>query len=99
MIGPAALACPEEATGPTRERRCSVTIVPLRCFGKRSSWAISPRCIGKRCEPKARPRSRAHRGAVSVNRPLGRGVAGGRRMALVAQTQLLKARGAVLGNY
>ena len=51
----------EEGTGPARERQCSAIILPLRCFPQRSSWAISPGCSATRCDPKARPRSSAHR--------------------------------------
>jgi hypothetical protein len=80
----------EERTGPARERQCSAIILPLRGFSQRSSWAISPRCSATRCDPKARPRSSAHRDTASVGRALGRDLARGfrfgRDVALVAQT-------------
>ena len=80
----------EERTGPARERQCSAIILPLRCFAQRSSWAISPRWIATRCDPKTRPRSSAHRDTASVGRALGRDLARGFRFgrdaALVTQT-------------
>ena len=79
----------KERTGPARERPCSAIILPLRCFSQRSSWAISPTCSDMRCDPKARPRSNAHRDAASLGRALGRGLAHGfrfgRDVALVTQ--------------
>ena len=80
----------EERTGPARERQCSAIILPLRCFSRRSSWAISPRWNATRCGPKARPRSSAHCGAAPVGRALEpdltRGFIFGRDAALVTQT-------------
>jgi hypothetical protein len=80
----------EKRTGPAHERQWSAIIVPLRCFHQRSSWAISPTCSDMRCDPKARPRSNAHRDAASLGRALGRGLAHGfrfgRDVALVTQT-------------
>ena len=62
----------KERTKPARERQCSANIRPLRCFSQLSSWAISLRWSATRCDPKARPRSSAHRVAASGGRALGR---------------------------
>ena len=62
----------EAGTEPASERRCSAIMRPLRCISQRSSWAISPRWSVTRCDPKARPRSSAHRVAASGGRALGR---------------------------
>jgi hypothetical protein len=81
-----------EKNGPGRDRRCRPTILRLRRYAERSSLAISPRCSGTRCDPKARPSNRADRGAAFVSRALGGDVAGGYRidvgLALVVQTQI-----------
>ena len=80
----------EERTGPARERQCSAIIRLLRCFSQWSSWAISSRWSATRCDPKARPRTSAHRGAAPVGRALERDLARGFRFdrdaALVTQT-------------